>query len=144
MSYRNLCAPFSRISQVLQVIPLSGTFRNFTSGRCGLFSSVRESPRSKIKSGNSASATSPRKFSQKEYRKYSSPNKEPLPAQKKRGCRLQRQPRPYYEAFTMMNYNFGPAATSFLPASLPVNLAKFLMKRSAKSLAFTSQSAAFA
>lgn len=143
MSYRSLCAPSSRISQVLQVIPLSGTFRNFTSGRCGLFSSVRESPRSKIKSGDSASATSPRKFSQKEYRKYSSPNKEPLPAQKKRLSFATTAP-PYYEAFTMMNYNFGPAATSFLPASLPVNLAKFLMKRSARSLAFTSQSAAFA
>ena len=35
-------------------------------------------------------------------------------------------------------YNFGPAATNALPASLPVNLAKFLMKRPAKSLAFSS------
>ncbi len=42
------------------------------------------------------------------------------------------------------NYNFGPAATSALPASLPVNLAKFLMKRSARSLALASHCAASA
>ncbi len=36
------------------------------------------------------------------------------------------------------DYNFGPASTKALPASLPVNLAKFLMKRPAKSLAFSS------
>ena len=41
-------------------------------------------------------------------------------------------------------YNFGPAATSALPASLPVNLAKFLMKRSARSLALASHCAASA
>ncbi len=41
-------------------------------------------------------------------------------------------------------YNFGPAATRFLPASLPVNLAKFLMKRPAKSFAFSSHCAASA
>ena len=35
-------------------------------------------------------------------------------------------------------YNFGPAATNALPASLPVNLAKFLMKRSAFFLHFKS------
>ena len=37
-----------------------------------------------------------------------------------------------------LNYNFGPAETKALPASLPVNLAKFFWKRAAKSLAFSS------
>lgn len=36
------------------------------------------------------------------------------------------------------SYNFGPASTNALPASAPVNLLKFLMKRPAKSLAFSS------
>ena len=72
------------------------------------------------------------------------PEQRTAPCTKEAGLSLATTAPPYYEAFTMMNYNFGPAATSFLPASLPVNLAKFLMKRSAKSLAFTSQSAAFA
>lgn len=36
------------------------------------------------------------------------------------------------------NHNFGPAATSDLPSSLPQNFVKFLMKRAAKSLAFSS------
>lgn len=35
-------------------------------------------------------------------------------------------------------YNFGPAATRALPASLPSYFLKFLMKRPAKSLAFSS------
>ncbi len=42
-------------------------------------------------------------------------------------------PRFFYAPYGLfvrsMNYNFGPAATKALPASLPVNLAKFLMKR---------------
>ena len=40
-------------------------------------------------------------------------------------------------------YSFGPAATRALPASLPSYLAKFLMKRPARSLAFSSHSARF-
>ena len=36
------------------------------------------------------------------------------------------------------NYNLGPAATSALPASLPSYFLKFLMKRAARSLAFSS------
>ena len=40
------------------------------------------------------------------------------------------------------NYNFGPAATSDLPSSLPVNFAKFLMKRPARSSALVFHSAA--
>lgn len=39
-------------------------------------------------------------------------------------------------------FSFGPAATSFLPSSLPVNFVKFLTKRPARSSAFTSQSLA--
>ena len=39
--------------------------------------------------------------------------------------------------------SFGPAATRLLPSSLPVNFTKFLMKRSARSLAFASHSEAF-
>ena len=39
-------------------------------------------------------------------------------------------------------FTFGPAATSFLPASLPVNFEKFFTKRLARSSAFTSQSLA--
>ena len=46
--------------------------------------------------------------------------------------------------FYVMNYNFGPASTKALPASLPVNFAKFLMKRPAKSSAFLFHSAASA
>lgn len=42
------------------------------------------------------------------------------------------------------NYNFGPAATSDLPSSLPVNLLKFLMKRPARSSALTVHSSAVA
>ena len=45
---------------------------------------------------------------------------------------------------TPKNYNFGPASTKALPASLPVNFAKFLMKRPAKSSAFLFHSAASA
>ena len=41
------------------------------------------------------------------------------------------------EAFT-----FGPAVTSFLPSSLPVNFTKFFTKRLARSSALTSQSLA--
>ena len=37
--------------------------------------------------------------------------------------------------------SFGPASTSDLPRSLPVNFSKFLMKRPARSLAFVSHSA---
>ena len=44
----------------------------------------------------------------------------------------------------LWNYSWGPAATRALPASLVVYLAKFLMKRAAKSLAFSSHSAAVA
>ncbi len=36
-------------------------------------------------------------------------------------------------------YSWGPAATRALPSSLPVYLAKFLMKRADRSLAFSSQ-----
>lgn len=43
-----------------------------------------------------------------------------------------------------VDYNLGPAATNALPASLPVNFAKFLMKRPARSCAFASHSEAFA
>ena len=71
---------------------------------------------------------------------------------------IPRQPSPYipdekrertFDPFPfrendIRNYNFGPAATSALPASFPVNLAKFLMKRSARSLALASHCAASA
>lgn len=40
-------------------------------------------------------------------------------------------------------YNLGPAATRALPASLPSYFLKFLMKRPARSLAFSSHSARF-
>ena len=40
--------------------------------------------------------------------------------------------------YLLWNYNFGPAATRALPASLPSYLAKFLMKRAARSFAFSS------
>ena len=39
---------------------------------------------------------------------------------------------------TIKSYSCGPAATSALPASLVVYFAKFLMKRAARSLAFSS------
>ncbi len=42
------------------------------------------------------------------------------------------------------SYNWGPAATNALPASLVVYFAKFLMKRAAKSLAFSSHTEASA
>ena len=42
------------------------------------------------------------------------------------------------------NYSCGPAATRALPASLPVYFTKFLVKRAARSFAFTSHSAASA
>ena len=41
-------------------------------------------------------------------------------------------------------YSWGPAATRALPSSLPVYLAKFLMKRADRSLAFSSQTPASA
>jgi len=50
-----------------------------------------------------------------------------------------------YEKFSSLNflqkknYNCGPAATNALPSSLSVNLVKFLMKREAKSFAFSVQ-----
>jgi hypothetical protein len=47
-------------------------------------------------------------------------------------------PSDYLVLCNSYNYNFGPAATKALPASFPVNLEKFLMKRPAKSLAFSS------
>ena len=43
-----------------------------------------------------------------------------------------------------LNYNCGPATTNALPASFPSYLAKFLIKRDAKSLAFSSHCAASA
>ena len=49
-----------------------------------------------------------------------------------------------FSILTQINYNCGPAATKALPASLPSYLAKFLMKRPAKSLAFSSHCAASA
>ena len=42
------------------------------------------------------------------------------------------------------SYSWGPASTRALPSSLPVYLVKFLMKRAARSLAFSSQMAASA
>ena len=42
------------------------------------------------------------------------------------------------------DYSWGPAATRALPSSLPVYLAKFLMKRADRSLAFSSQTEASA
>ena len=39
-------------------------------------------------------------------------------------------------------FTFGPAVTSFLPSSLPVNFTKFFTKRLARSSALTSQSLA--
>ena len=52
-------------------------------------------------------------------------------------------PRPYGRGIVcqvrLLNYSWGPAATRALPSSLPVYLAKFLMKRSDRSLAFSSQ-----
>ena len=39
---------------------------------------------------------------------------------------------------TIKSYSCGPAATSALPASLVVYFAKFLMKRAARSFAFSS------
>jgi hypothetical protein len=42
----------------------------------------------------------------------------------------------------LIDYNLGPALTNSLPAALPSYLAKFLMKRPAKSLALTSHSEA--
>ncbi len=47
-------------------------------------------------------------------------------------------------AFGLKSYNLGPAATRALPASLVVYLPKFLMKRAARSLAFSSHSDALA
>lgn len=44
----------------------------------------------------------------------------------------------------MSNYNCGPAFTNAFPAAFPSYLAKFLMKRPARSLAFSSHSEAFA
>ena len=41
------------------------------------------------------------------------------------------------------DYSFGPAATRALPASFPSYFTKFLMKRPARSLAFSSHSARF-
>ena len=41
------------------------------------------------------------------------------------------------------SYNFGPAATSALPVSFVVYFSKFLMKRPARSLAFSSHCAGF-
>ena len=43
-----------------------------------------------------------------------------------------------------LNYSWGPASTRALPSSLPVYLVKFLMKRAARSFAFSSQIAASA
>ena len=42
------------------------------------------------------------------------------------------------------NYSWGPAATRALPSSLPVYLVKFFWKRSARSFALVSHSAASA
>ncbi len=50
------------------------------------------------------------------------------------------KPRPVCAAV----YSFGPAVTSALPASLPSYLAKFLMKRPARSFAFSSHAEASA
>ena len=47
-------------------------------------------------------------------------------------------------SFKKSNYNCGPASTNAFPASFVVYLAKFLMKRPARSFAFTSHSAASA
>jgi len=59
-----------------------------------------------------------------------------------RGCTKKR--RSLRNALIFYSYNCGPAFTSALPASLPSYLAKFLMKRPAKSLALTSHSEASA
>ena len=47
-------------------------------------------------------------------------------------------PSPILSVRKGTDYNFGPAATNALPASLPVNFTKFLMKRPARSFAFSS------
>ena len=47
-------------------------------------------------------------------------------------------------AQTAVYYNWGPAATRLLPSSFPVNLAKFLTKRPARSCALVFQSSALA
>ncbi len=46
-------------------------------------------------------------------------------------------------AAIVCDYNWGPAATSALPSSLPVNLVKFFTKRLARSTAFVFHSSAF-
>ncbi len=46
-------------------------------------------------------------------------------------------------AAIVCDYNRGPAATSALPSSLPVNLVKFFTKRLARSTAFVFHSSAF-
>ena len=63
-----------------------------------------------------------------------------MPFIRKKGARLSAC-APIY---TILDYSCGPAATRALPASLPSYLAKFLMKREAKSLAFSSHSAGLA
>ena len=50
---------------------------------------------------------------------------------------------PKASCFRPKSYNFGPAATRALPASLPSYFLKFLMKRAARSLAFSSHSSRF-
>ena len=46
-----------------------------------------------------------------------------------------------YGVFVLAQSSFGPAATRALPASLVSYLAKFLMKRPARSFAFSSHTA---
>ena len=55
--------------------------------------------------------------------------------------KIRNAPQHIPEVFKNNSYSFGPATTSFLPSALPSYLWKFLMNRSARSLAFASHSA---
>ena len=53
-----------------------------------------------------------------------------------------KQKQPFHIQAAGNYFTFGPAVTSFLPSSLPVNFTKFFTKRLARSSALTSQSLA--
>ena len=125
-----------------------GIIANAGPGRRALMSVC--SPTHKKKEAAAITATAPSKNEKKIFASQSLSGPAANSAFETRCFRLRYSlaPRPQTArgrlAATSPCYSFGPAATSALPASLPSYFLKFLMKRAARSLAFSSHSAAVA